>query len=113
MNRHVSKKWLKAILSKMESLETNATWDLVHFPKGQKVLSCKWVYKMKVTSSSSPKYKAPLVAKGYKQEHGIDFDEIFSPIVKMTTLRTILGLVAAEDVELIQMDVKTAFLHKW
>ena len=64
-----------------------------------------------VTFDSSPKYKAKLVEKRYKQEDGIYFDEIFSLVVKMTTLRTVLGLVAAEDMEVIQMDVKTAFLH--
>ena len=111
MDRQDNKKWYKAMLSEMESLEKNDTWDLVQLPKGQKTLPCKWVYKMKVISDSSPKYKARLVAKGYKQEYGVDFDEIFSPVVKMTTLRIILGLVAAEDMELIQMDVKTAFLH--
>ena len=108
MDKQDNKKWYKAMLSEMESLEKNDTWDLVQL---QKTLPCKWVYKMKVISDSSPKYKARLVAKGYKQEYGVDFDEIFSLLVKTTTLRIILGLVAAEDMELIQMDVKTAFLH--
>ena len=58
-----------------------------------------------------PQYKAHLVAKGYAQQKGIDFDEMFLHVVKMTTLRTVLGLVAIEDLELVQMDMKTAFLH--
>ena len=110
MDRQDSKKWYKAMLSKLESLDKNDAWDLVQLPKGQKTLPCKWVYKM-VTSDSFPKYKARLFEKGYKQEYGVDFNEIFFFVVKMTTLRTILGLVAAEDMERIQMDVKTAFLH--
>ncbi|MCO5586578.1 hypothetical protein L7F22_040519 [Adiantum nelumboides] len=95
-----NEKWYKAMLFEMDSLEKNHTWDLVDLPKGAKALPCKWVYKKKVTSDASSKYKASLVAKGYKQEHGVDFDEIFSPGVKLTTLRMVLGLVAALDMEL-------------
>ena len=80
-------KWERAMQSKMDLLHKNATWDLVQSPSSKRVLPCKWVYKLKVTDSKSkPKYKARLVAKGFKQQHGIDFEKIFSPIVKMTTL---------------------------
>lgn len=111
MQRTDSKKWYKAMLSEMESLEKNHTWDLVVLPKGHKALPCKWVYKKKHMTDASSKYKARLVAKGYKQKHGVDFDEIFSPVMKLTALRIVLALVAYEDMELLQMDVKTAFLH--
>jgi hypothetical protein len=56
-------------------------------------------------------YKARLVVKGFAQKKGIDFDEIFSPVVKMTSIRTILSLVVVEDLHLEQLDVKTTFLH--
>ena len=95
----------------MDSLRKNDTWDLVSLPREKHVLPCKWVFTMKVTGDAVPKYKVQLVAKGFKQEKSVDFDEIFSPVVKMTTLRCVLGLVAKDDMELKQMDVKTAFLH--
>jgi ATP-binding cassette subfamily B (MDR/TAP) protein 1 len=105
-------KWEKAMQSEMNSLHKNHTWELVQLPEGKKALPCKWVYKEKITPSDGrPKYKARLVAKGFKQQQGIDFDEIFSPVVKMTTLRCVLALVAREDMDLVQMDVKTTFLH--
>ena len=56
-------------------------------------------------------YKARLVVKGFAQKKGIYFDEIFSPIVKMTSIRTILSLVVVEDLHMEQLDVKTTFLH--
>ena len=96
----------------MDSIHQNRTWELVALPMGRKVLPCKWVFQYKyVSDSEKPKYKARLVAKGFKQEHGVDYDEIFSPVVKMTTLRLLLGVMAIEDLELEELDVKTAFLH--
>ena len=58
-----------------------------------------------------PKYKARLVVKGFGQRKGIDFDEIFSPVVKISSIRTVLGLAASLNLEIEKMDVKTAFLH--
>ena len=98
--------------SKIDSIQNNQTWELVPLPKGKNSFPCKWVYKLKVTSDNAkPKYKARLVAKGFKQEKGVDFDEIFSLVVKMAPLCTMLAVVANEDMNLVQLDVKTTFLH--
>ncbi|MCO5599975.1 hypothetical protein L7F22_054082 [Adiantum nelumboides] len=107
-----SVKWEQAMQSEYNSIIANETWELTELPQGKQALPCKWVYKKKYTTEDPElKYKARLVAKDFKQKKGVDFDEIFSPVVKMTTLRLVLGLVATEDLELNQMDVKTAFLH--
>jgi hypothetical protein len=74
-------------------------------------LQKKWVYKLKEEDGGKNRYKARLVVKGFAQKKGIYFDEIFSPIVKMTSIRTILSHVAVEDLHLEQLDVKTIFLH--
>ena len=88
------------------------TWDLVQWPKERKVLKNKWVYKIKHEGKENKqRYKATLVVKGFGQEQGIDFIESLSPVVKMPSIRVILGLVAALDLGCEQLDVKTAFLH--
>ena len=70
------------------------------------------MFKVKVEEHNlKPRYKAKLVVKGFSQRKGIDFDEIFSPVVKMSSIRTVLGLAASLNLEIEQMDVKTAFLH--
>ena len=69
------------------------------------------MFKLKKNGEKLVKYKVRLVVKGFNQKQGIDFDEIFSPMVKMRLIRVILGLTASLDLELEQMDVKTAFLH--
>ena len=96
----------------MASLEQNKTWSLVPLPKGRKFVGCKWVFKKKIRLDGNvEKYKARLVAKGYSQVEGIDYGEIFSPVAKLTSIRFLLSLAAAYDLEVEQMDLKTTFLH--
>ena len=97
----------------MQSLQKNQTWDLVQLPKGKKEIGCKWVYTKKegTTGKDSVLFKARLVAKGYAQIEGIDYNEVFSPVVKHSSIRILLAMVAQFDLELVQLDVKTAFLH--
>ncbi|KAL2237106.1 UNVERIFIED_CONTAM: Retrovirus-related Pol polyprotein from transposon TNT 1-94 [Sesamum indicum] len=104
-----SEKWLTAMKEEMKSLLDNKTWVLVPKPKDASIVDCKWLFKIK--QENPIKYKARLVAKGFTQKEGIDYNEIFSPVVKYTTVRVILALTAFYDWELKQMDVKTAFLH--
>ena len=80
-------------------------------PAGKTTLQNKWVYRLKEEDGGKQRYKARLVVKGFAKKKGIDFDEIFSSVVKMTSIRTILSLVAAEDLHLEQLDVKIEFLH--
>ena len=95
MQREDKDKWEKAMQLEMDLLHKNSTWEFVNLPDGKRILPCKWVYKLEVTGSASkPRYKARLVAKGFRQQEGVDFEEIFSPVVKMTTLRCVLALVA-------------------
>ena len=86
--------------------------ELVQLPKSKRALKNKWVFKLKhEESNSQPRYKARLVVKGFRQKKGIDFEEIFSPVVKMSSIRVALGLVANMNLEIEQLDVKTTFLH--
>ncbi|KAK8957035.1 hypothetical protein KSP39_PZI000307 [Platanthera zijinensis] len=104
--------WMAAMQEEMQSLRTNHTYDLVRLPKGKKALKNRWIFRLKEGASPTPpRYKARLVVKGFAQRQGIDFDEIFSPVVKMSSIRVVLGLAARLDLEVEQMDVKTAFLH--
>jgi hypothetical protein len=96
----------------MAALDVNATWELVALPKDKKVIGCKWVYKVKHNVDGSvSKYKARLVAKGYAQTYGIDYEETYSPVAKMTTVRAIIAMAATKGWSLHEMDVKNVFLH--
>ncbi|KAJ4718977.1 Retrovirus-related Pol polyprotein from transposon TNT 1-94 [Melia azedarach] len=106
------KEWIYAMQDEMKSLYENHTFELVKLPKDKRALKNKWVYRIKQEEyTSQPRYKARLVVKGFSQRKGVDFDEIFSPVVKMSSIRVVLSIAASLDLEIEQMDVKTAFLH--
>ena len=95
----------------MNSLWKNDTYKLIELPKGRKTLKNKRVFKLKNDNKKLLKYKARLVLKGFGQKQGIDFDEIFSPIVKMCSIRVIIRLAVSMNLELEQLDVKIVFLY--
>jgi len=91
-------KWDNAMDEEMTTLDVNATWELVALPKHNKAIGCKWVYKVKHHANGSmSRYKARLVAKGYAQTYGIDYEETYSPVAKMTTIRTNIVMALAKD----------------
>jgi hypothetical protein len=97
---------------KMTTLDVNATWELVALPKDKKIIGCKWVYKVKHNADGYVRrYKTRLVAKGYAQTYGIDYEETYSLVAKMTTVKAIIVMAATKGWSLHQMNVKNVFLH--
>lgn len=104
--------WRVAMDSEIESIEKNKTWSLVDLPAGVKKVGVKWVYRTKYDEKGElEKYKARLVAKGYLQKHGIDYEEVYAPVARMETVRTVVALAAQRNWKVLQLDVKSAFLH--
>jgi hypothetical protein len=105
-----SSKWLEAMEDEIRSMSINKIWDLEEIPKGTKTVGYKWAYKTKCDSKGNiERFKARLMAKGFMQREGINYTQTFSPI--NDSLRIIMALVMHYDLELHQMDVKTAFLN--
>ena len=105
-------KWKHAMNEEYASLLENETWELTHLPPNRTVIDTRWIYKVKHTSDGNiDRYKARLVAKGYAQHHGVDYEETYSPVYKLASLRTILSIGATLNLEIHQLDVKTAFLN--
>ena len=103
---------MQAMKEEMQSLIENETYDLVKLLEGRKTLRNKWVFKLKnEDNNSNSRYKTRIVVKGCNQKKDIDFEEIFSLVVKMTSIKAILGLAAKQDLEVEQLDIKTTFLH--
>ena len=94
-------------------MDHNEVWDLVELLGGCKRVGYKWVFKTKSDSNGNiERHKARLIAKGFTQKDGVDFKETFSPVPKKDTFRIIVVMVAHYDLEIHQMDVKTAFLNE-
>lgn len=88
-------KWCIAMNQELQALEANGAWNIVDLPKGKHVIGCKWIYKIKYKSDGSvEKYKARLVALGYRQQCGVDYEETFASVAKLTTVRALLAVVA-------------------
>jgi hypothetical protein len=104
--------WIKAMDEEIDSIERNNTWDLVDLPEGKKSIGVKWVYKTKLNAEGEvEKYKARLVAQGFSQQPGIDYNETFSPVARIDTVRMVLAIAAQNKWIMHQMDVKSAFLN--
>ena len=106
------KVWRDACEDEISSIIKNKTWELVDLPKGAKPIGLKLIFKIKRNSDGTiNKHKSRLVAKGYIQRHGIDFEEVFAPVARIESIRLIISIAASKGWELHHLDVKTAFLH--
>ena len=104
--------WFKAMKYELDSMYSNQVWDLVKVPNGIKPVGCKWVYKRKRgIDGKIETFKAKLVAKGHTQKEDIDYEENFSLVAMLKSIRILLSIAAHYDYEIWQMDVKTAFLN--
>jgi hypothetical protein len=112
MERPDAEEWRIACLDEMKSHGVNGTWELVKKPEGVKAIPLKWVFTIKRDPYGNvERYKARVVAKGFMQREGIDYNDVYAPVGKHDTLRVLLALTAARDLELHQLDIKTAFLN--
>ena len=95
-----------------DSLVRMGTWSHVFLPKGRFAIPCKWVFKRKLNADGTiERYKARLVLKGFRQRHGVDYDKVFAPVVRMSTVRLFFSMVASHDLECHQIDIKNAFVQ--
>ena len=104
--------WAAAMEAELQSLWENEVYDVVDRPPGKKVIGTKWVLRVKTDSEGNiDKFKARVVAKGFRQMEGVDFDETFAPTVRFESVRALIALAASLGWQLDQMDVTTAFLY--
>jgi hypothetical protein len=105
-------KWLQAMKEEYNALLENKTWHLVPPRSNKNIIDCRWVHRIKKRADGSiDRYIARLIAKGFKQTYGIDYEDTFSPVVKTATIRTVFALSVFHGWSLRQLDVKNAFLN--
>ncbi|KAJ0677720.1 putative RNA-directed DNA polymerase [Helianthus annuus] len=108
----VDPNWKKAMDLELDSINKNKTWTLVDLPKDHKAIGLKWVFKLKKDAAGKViKHKARVVAKGYVQQKGIDFDDAFAPVARLETIQLLLALAAKGNWLVHHLDVKSAFLN--
>ena len=107
-------KWQEAMNLEMESMYSNSIWKLVDLPNEVRPIGCKWIYKRKrVADGKVETFKARLVAKDYTQQEEVNYEETFSPVAMLKSIRILLSIVACLDYKIYQMDVKTGFLNDY
>ena len=107
-----SKEWKSAADLEYSSLLENETWELVKLPEGRKTVGCKWVFRVKYDGEGRVKcFKGRLVAQGYSQKYGIDYDEVFAPVARLSSIRILLAFAVENKMKIHQMDVVSAFLN--
>lgn len=105
-------KWEKVIQIELDTLKQMGTWELMDAPTDRKPITSKWIFVKKYDKDGNlQKCKVHLVAQGFTQVPGMDYNEMFTPIVRLETIRAILALTVAQDWEIQQMDVKGAYLN--
>jgi len=105
-------KWEEAMNEEISSLAENNVWKLVNLPPNCKAIGSRWVFRVKQKADGSvDRYKARLVARGFTQRAGVDYDETFSSVARFDTIRSVLSVAATERMFVSQFDVKTAFLY--
>ncbi|KAJ7967937.1 Retrovirus-related Pol polyprotein from transposon TNT 1-94 [Quillaja saponaria] len=105
-------KWEDAMVEEMKALSKNDTWELASLPYGKRAIGCKWVFTIKRKADGTiERYKARLVARGFTQTYGVDYQETFAPVAKMNSIRVLISCAVNLGWDLQQLDVKNAFLH--
>lgn len=111
LSRKDAKQWRDAIQEELDALKKNGTWVLVKPEQATNIVDSKWLFRIKKEAGNKTRYKARLVARGFSQRKGIDYDETFSPVVRHSSLRLLIALAANLGLSIDHMDVKTAFLN--
>ncbi|RVW34837.1 Retrovirus-related Pol polyprotein from transposon RE1 [Vitis vinifera] len=102
----------EAVQDEIDALEKNGTWTITDLPVGKRPVGCKWIFTIKYKADGSvERFKARLVARGFTQSYGIDYQETFAPVAKLNTIRILLSLAVNQDWCLQQLDIKNVFLN--
>ncbi|CAN1815372.1 Retrovirus-related Pol polyprotein from transposon TNT 1-94, partial [Linum perenne] len=104
--------WKRAVEDELNALEKNKTWEVVKLPPNRHIVDCKWIFTVKYNADGTiERYKARLVARGFTQSYGVDYEETFAPVAKLNTVRVLMSLAVNLDWPLYQLDIKNAFLN--
>lgn len=107
-----AKEWKAAMQEELDAINVNNTWVLCDLPPGRKAVGSKWVFKLKMDGSGNIiRRKARLVAQGFSQKYGVDYDEVFAPVVRSSTFRLLLSVAGVQGYQVNQFDIKSAFLN--